>query len=128
MQCTIFSEVPELLGRSLFLITIIPDGNFSVSCLSCYNLGCWHTLTAAFVPCFAFLARCRAWRESDAVIELLKGKGDRAGLSSHPCCLQDQESMDAGGMLQLPYRSHSSSLGVYFSVPEEPSTVQGNRE
>lgn len=51
MQCTIFSEVPELLGRSLFLITIILNWIFSVSCLSCYNLHCWHILPAAFVTC-----------------------------------------------------------------------------
>lgn len=77
-----------IAGRNLFFITTIPDWNFS--CLSCYNLHCWHSLTAAFMPCLCLPGMLESlegiW--SCPCIKLLKGKR----FSSHPCCLQDSWS------------------------------------
>lgn len=60
-----------------------PTLEFSMSCLSGYNLHCWHTLTAAFMPflCLPGMLESLEGVWSCLCIRLLKGKGGRAGPS-----------------------------------------------
>lgn len=98
----------------LFLTAAPPHWSFSGSCLSCYNLACWYSPTAAFLPCPCLPGMLEsldgAW--GCPCSTLLKSEGGSAGPSSHLCCLQDQKSMVLDGC-------RCSPVGTAFSVARE---------